>query len=231
MFEFQFDYWKIEIDNIINDYGVSTILTLCPSAFDANGNEENTRCDEWVLRVNENGNGNPVNVTSTTINNQFLNLAGMRGEGYDLSLRFAFDDVLGGKLKWQTDIAHLKSLEEQAAPDTAYVEYQGTRATPEDRASTSLVWKGDSVTHAIISHVVGEWSMMFNDGSSREVKQYSQWDYQFGVDVFSSSHLTIGIKNVDDKAPQQVQSSWPYFNRSLYSAMGRTVVLGWQTNF
>lgn len=233
-FELQLDFWATEIDNIVTDYlsskGILGLLEECPTATNPSDVEvQGSFCDKLILRVSENGVDNPVVVDGFRINNMFLNLAGLRGTGADLAVRFEFDDVFGGKLKWQTEVAFIKTLEEKDFPADSYEEYQGTRGTPRHRSTTSLIWNGEHITHALIAHVVGSWDV--SKTSDLEVERYTQWDYQFGADIASTSRLTFGIKNLTDEQAPFSLSIWPYFSRNLYSAMGRTFTLGWQMNF
>ncbi|WP_337142219.1 hypothetical protein, partial [Staphylococcus aureus] len=47
----------------------------------------------------------------------------------------------------------------------------------------------------------------------------------------SDQSVTVGIRNLFDKNPPHSQVSWPFYQQSDYSNMGRFITLSYSVNF
>ncbi|NQD36453.1 TonB-dependent receptor [Permianibacter sp. IMCC34836] len=228
--EVSLDIWSIDVDNIVSNLGAATIERLCvsnptPPAF----------CAGRVLAAGEvftAWNGATYTATDVTYNDSFLNLAGRKAFGVDLGLGFRYNKVLGGVLKWNAEITRLINIEEEPYPDGGIQELEGTSGNPLWRAKLMLHWQGDAMTHYAAVQYVGRWDIVDGNGEAfYSVDPYAQLDYQAGYAFNAGHRVVLGVQNVTDEAPPTSAFSWPFFNRSLYSALGRTVSLEWQGRF
>lgn len=228
--EISFDLWSVDVDNIISNLGAGTIQQLCvtaptPASF----------CDGRVIAPGEvftAWNGSTFTATAETYNDSFLNLAGRKAFGVDLGFGFRYNKVAGGLLKWNTEITRLINIEEEPYPDGGIQELEGTSGNPLWRAKLTLHWQGNAVTHYTGVQYIGAWDVVDGAGDSiMEIDPYVQLDYQFGYAFNVGHRVVLGVQNLTDEEPPVSSFSWPFFNRSLYSALGRTVSLEWQGRF
>ena len=228
--EFSLDLWQIDVDNIITNLGADTIARLCDG-----GADEPVFCAGRVLQTGEvftAWNGTTYTAEATTYNDSFLNLAGRKAFGVDSGLGLRFNHVAGGVLKFNLELTYLLSLETESYPDSGIQELEGTSGNPRLRSKMSLYWQGNVVTHYAGVQHVGGWDVVNRDGELlTEVDDHVQLDYQFGYGITANQRIVFGVQNLTDEAPPVSSFSWPFFNQSLYSPLGRTASLEWQGRF
>ncbi|MBI2382363.1 MAG: TonB-dependent receptor [Gammaproteobacteria bacterium] len=227
--EFSLEHWRIDVDNVITNLGAGTILNLCQDA------GAPSFCAGRLLQPGTTyvaPNGQVLPITSLTVNDSFLNLAGRNARGYDLGLRLRFDEVLGGTLKWDTELSYLASLEETPYPGGADADLDGNNRNPHWRAKTGLRWQGSEWSHFMgLSHVGGSHIVDVEGANWKNVQSYTQLDYQLGYEYASGQKLVLGVQNIGNEKPPVSSTSWPYFAQDQYSPLGRTVSLEWQGRF
>ena len=249
--EVSFDLWSVDVDNIISNLGAATIAERCLAG--------GTLPDFCAGRIVEPGqtftawDGTQYTPGIRTYNDSFLNLAGRKAFGADLGFAFRFNRVVGGVLKWQTELSRLINLEGEAYPGAGIDEQEGNSGNPLWRAKMTLHWQGESVTHFLAMQYLGAWDYLysvpldpdadgdydenddgfadFSEERSSEVEAFFQFDYQFGYALTTEQRIVFGIQNLTDEEPPVSSLSWPFFNQSLYSPMGRSATLEWQGRF
>ncbi|MFN4289761.1 MAG: TonB-dependent receptor domain-containing protein [Permianibacter sp.] len=249
--EVSFDLWSIDVDNIISNLGARTIADRCLA-----GGTLPDFCVGRIIEANQAftaWDGSQYTPTVRTYNDSFLNLAGRKAFGADLGFAFRFNRVAGGVLKWQTELSRLINLEGETYPGAGISEQEGNSGNPLWRAKMSLHWQGEAITHFLAMQYLGDWDYLysvpldpdadgdfdenddgfadFSEERSSKVDAFYQFDYQFGYALTAEQRIVFGIQNLTDEEPPVSSLSWPFFNQSLYSPMGRSASLEWQGRF
>ena len=198
-----FDLWQIEVEDMITNLGVNTILTATDE------NDELIYSDLIIT--------NPDDSIAYIID-PFLNLDSQKSQGIDITARLAFTDVLELKL----NASHIAKLEQVNTAIGQSRDLEGTYLFPENRISANLIWQTNDFTHTLSAYY-------FDEHGSEDfmIDSYSRFDYQ--VSFAMDSHLfNVMIGNLaDDLAPTNRLGPWPYYEQRMYSPIGRNVSLTW----
>ncbi|MBB1293323.1 TonB-dependent siderophore receptor [Pseudoalteromonas sp. SR41-4] len=68
-------------------------------------------------------------------------------------------------------------------------------------------------------------------GTPLKVSSYAEVNLVSTYNLTSDQSITVGIRNLFDKNPPHSQVSWPFYQQSDYSNMGRFITLSYSVNF
>ncbi|TQV77235.1 TonB-dependent receptor [Aliikangiella marina] len=202
-----FDFWQIEVEDMITNLGVNTILTAVDE------NDELIYGDLIIL--------NPDDTIDFVID-PFLNLESQTAQGMDFTARFGFTD----NLELKVNVSHLNKLERVNAALGETIDFEGEYLFPKNRFSTVLTWKKGDVTHYLSSYYVEA-----HGDENFALGTYSKVDYQLNYE-HGDHRLSFMLGNLlDEEAPTNRLGAWPYYDQRMYSPLGRTTSLTWTYNF
>ncbi len=119
-------------------------------------------------------------------------------EGCDVEFTSAWDRGNGSNVQAQLLLTHMASNKLAFGPDDPLEELAGTYGYPKNRANLNLYWN----TNEWQVGLNGRWIDGFADtvpGST--VASHAEWDTQVSYSGLQSVRLTLGVKNMFDKAP------------------------------
>lgn len=197
------DYWKIEIEDAIDDIGASTILGLCA--------ENGQLCDQVVRAPN----GSLWQGDAGYILNTELNLGEETYAGIDIAASYQFDAFDGMFAISFTGTHYLdkETISIPSEPTTAYDcvgvlnDTDDCFATPEWRHNLTASFQSDSfwgvtATWRYLDEVSYEGSTdTIADG---ELGDTSYLDLSAQFSFLDNSDITLGINNVLDEEPPMV---------------------------
>ena len=202
-----FDYWQIEVEDIITNLGVGTILT----AQDVNGD----------LIYQDLISFNPDN-SIAQVTDPFLNLDEQKAQGIDLATSLAFTE------EWtlKVNASHMLKLEQVNTALDSKTELDGEYLYPRNRVNASLIYKTGSFGHAITAYYLGS-----HGEELLKTDSYTKFDYQ--LSYTNQAHtVRFTVANIADEEPPRFDLlSWPYYEQRMYSPLGRTYSLEWRYAF
>ncbi len=196
------DYWKINIDDTINNIGATTILEQCGLY------------GQLCNQINRSPSGNLWQGTSGYVVDTTINLGENKWEGVDLAFAWTMD-ALGGTFTTNMLGTYMLTKETTslpADPNSAY-DCVGTISTrcfpsPEWRHTASVAYDSNEFWS-----VTGRWRYFQGvdyDGTTDTIAQANMSKSQNYFDLnaifrFMGSHdVTLGVNNVFDKEPPMV---------------------------
>lgn len=202
-----FDVWQIEVDDIITNLGVNTILT--------------TEDESGDLVYADLITYNPNN-TIAFVTDPFLNLDSQKAQGIDISSKLSFTDSLHLKI----NASHLMKLQQQNKALTSSSDLEGEYLFPENRVNMSFIWEVADFEHVLLGKYTGS-----HGDEELEIEGYSTFDYQLNYQ-YDAHQITFMVANLaDEEPPTNKPSAWPYYEQRMYSPLGRTYSLQWKYDF
>jgi outer membrane receptor protein involved in Fe transport len=219
------DYWDISIDDAINTYSATDVLSNC-----VDGSALNAKYCDLVKR---DGNNQIINVAT-----QSINVSNFTASGVDVDANYSLGlseyGVLSFNLKgtylnerqFQTNIEFPDEIDEQA----------GEARTPHLRGLFTTVYSIKDLTMTWTMNYIGSSDLdndaregQFPDWFDNKVDSYTY--HGLNVNYIASENFSIyaGIDNVADKTPPAL----PNLNvgGSLYDAIGRKYYAGVKVTF
>ncbi len=220
-FEFSFDYYYLEIKNLIEDLEPQYIL-------DHSGTYGNN------IQVDEDGKTELLTIMPDNIANQILS-------GFNVGLKIN-EDVAIGSFDYGFNLNYQIKNQRQSTKDAAYEDYLVTENYPKLKGNAFLNFYRDAWRTTLNMNYVGEMA-----GERTYDKQYDGRDSQYRHSVpewitynWSLGYTTpvglgvqFGINNIFDESPELDSSrgDWPYYPRSYHNAIGRQYVLNLDYSF
>jgi len=198
-----FDFWQIEVEDMITNLGVNTILT-------ATDENDDLLYSDLIVR-------NPDDSIAYIID-PFLNLDSQKSQGIDITAKLALTDLLELKI----NASHINEMEQVNAALNESTNLEGSYLFPENRLSANLIWKTNQFTHTLTAYYIGE-----HGNEAFNMESYNRFDYQ--VSFEAENHLiNVMIGNLTDEgAPTNRLGQWPYYEQRMYSPLRRNVSFTW----
>ncbi len=213
-FDLSVDYWDIDIENVITQFGYATLMKLCVDA----PSIDNPYC----ARIDR----DPVTHEATAVRSNQLNAARMHARGIDLGTRYRV--ALGeGEFRAGLKATRLLDMVTETTPGIASgdVEYAGGYKNPDWRATLTLDYElrdftiGWNVQHrsSSVYDLNTDSDEAYPDGNTVDAITYHDlvMNYRFG----DRYQIGFGVKNVFDTYPQFKTNV--YRDNETYDLVGR----------
>ena len=244
------DYYHIKINGAIAGVTLNSIVQNCFNVNDANPSYSNSNfyCQQ-ITR--DQGSG------AIVLAKEFSeNVGSYLTEGVDLEGHWGFDlHDLGlpersGRVRLQTYISYLKSLQITGVPGVPNIDFAGSIG------DTQTAMQADGTTVSDLSHPKWKANTMFGytwgpvgaalhwrfisamqdlmDGPGSGdpgIPAYSYFDLDANYQVTSQIQLTAGLNNLFNKQPPRVAGAPLLTDAATYDVMGRTYYVGVKANF
>ncbi|MCW8997230.1 MAG: TonB-dependent receptor, partial [Kangiellaceae bacterium] len=202
-----FDFWKIEVEDMITNLGVKAILTEV---------DENDNLIYSDLIVT-----NPDNSIAYVIH-PYLNLDSQMAQGIDISARLSFTK----NAELQINISHLAELTQTTNSTGIEQNIEGTYLYPENKVNVNLILGTDSFKHVLSAYYTAE-----HGDETFTVDGYFKADYQLSYTI-GDHRFNLMVANLfDEEPPVNELGQWPYFEQRMYSPLGRNASLSWTYDF
>lgn len=189
-FSFGVEYYKFKQRNLIASLTAGQILN-------------NTAAFGNLVLRNAPAPGETVGTILAVLTN-YQNLSYATYEGYDFNVRWSLPRYSWGQLRMNASATYIAERSNIGATGV-YTEFGGDYSTPLVRGNTSLTWsKGDwtaSIYGSYIGHYTMQGSGISNAATRPDAKAQWVWSPQVAYRGFAKSTITVGIRNVFDKAP------------------------------
>ena len=215
------DYWKIEIENAIDQVGSQDILNKC---VDSAGGINNAFCGA-ITR----GADHKIDFVESTT----LNVAKHEADGIDIEVGYDFA-ALGGDFSTQIIATQLLTRKEYAfqTDPTDFSDFAGTAGESEWQANVILGYKNKNWTanwrtrylEAVDRYTEKELTANPDRSNIMTFETYFQTDVRFGYTFDSNVTLEFGIDNVFDRGlPKYVDGGSTRLSKSVagYDNIGR----------
>ncbi|MBB5206884.1 TonB-dependent receptor [Chiayiivirga flava] len=214
------DYYNIELTNQIAPLGLQTILDL-----EAEGDP---LVDGLVTR-NPNG-------SVAIVNRIPLNLSGFRTSGYDFEVDYRLETDIG-VFSPKFVVSYLDTFETETLPGSGFGDaITGSGFVPDVRAQLQLDWAlGDFGVGIVGDHIGDSYQDATIAGEDVRVTipSWTTWDLQATWSAPWNGKLTVGVRNVADKAPplDNIILSSPFYLNSQYDFYGRVPYVRYEQKF
>ena len=198
-----FDFWKIDVEDMITNLGVQAILT----EVDEN---DNLVYSDFIVR-------NPDDSIAYVID-PFLNLDSQMAQGVDFAARLSFTK----NAELQINISHLAELTQTTRSSGVEQNLEGTYLFPENRFNANLILGTDNFKHVLSGYYTAE-----HGNENFSVDGYFKADYQLTY-TYGDHQFNLMVANLfDEEPPINELGQWPYFEQRMYSPLGRNFSLTW----
>lgn len=209
-FSVTLDWYDIEINNTISEFGSQNILDLC--AYKDKNCEVITRNSLGEI---ENIVDGPVNLNSTTVG------------GMDIVMRYGIESE-SGQWDFSANFSKLNELTEISTLSDGSTQKEnkvGTAASresyPEWRSSISANWKRDDWFASYSARYIGETTEMYSN-EARDIGAIVYHNVSAGYHFDNGLKVKLGINNLADKQPpSSLTNSNINFDQNTYNPVGR----------
>lgn len=201
------DYWQIELEDAISQYGVQFILDECYV------NLDQSRCD-LIFRLPNS------DFSIDNIIDQNVNVASSTGSGIDTEVRWSLDTDLGlfdAAFLW----AHLLERRRTPFPGSPELTLEGTHflnitsddggTYAEDKINFSLHWTFGNFKVGYLAEYISEIEALANyQNYVQKVDSllYHDLVFDYQLERWGTTRFTLGLTNITDEAP-------PYIDRGF----------------
>ncbi|SEL12925.1 TonB-dependent Receptor Plug Domain [Colwellia chukchiensis] len=209
-FSVTLDWYNIDINNTISEFGAQNILDLCAY--------KNKNCD--VITRNSLGEidniiDGPVNLNSTTV------------AGMDMVIRYGIDDN-SGQWDFMANFSKLDELTEVSTLSDGSTQKEdkvGTAASresfPEWRSSISANWKRDDYFASYSARYIGGTTETVSN-EDRDISSIVYHNISAGYHFDNGLKVKLGVNNIADKQPPaSLTNKNINFDQNTYNPVGR----------
>jgi iron complex outermembrane receptor protein len=209
-FSITLDWYDIEIENTISEFGYQEILDLCSS--------ENRNCDV----ISRDSLGEITNIIDGPINLNSTSVSGM-----DVVMSYAIDHQ-SGQWDFSANFSKLDELTEVSTLSDGTTQEEdlvGTAASresyPEWRGSISANWKQNDWFAAYSARYIGETTEMVSD-EPRNISAITYHNISGGYHLDNGLTVKLGINNIADKQPpSSLTNTNINYDQNTYNSVGR----------
>jgi iron complex outermembrane recepter protein len=243
-FSLSLDYYNISIKNVISAVPGLTVLSKCFNLDGSNPSYSNSNLYCNALQRD------PGTGQLLTVATPYANLGGLKTDGFELQVHWAFDAPFVGKAgKFYVDpaITYLSNYKVQLLPGAPYLNYTGIsvggsnpgsvppRAAPKLKALTTFGFKTNALSLGLRWHYQSSLkdvsAILTPNNVQVGVPAYQLWDLFGTYNVGRAVQLRAGINNLADKGLPVVASSQNGTDQALYDAIGRAYYVGLKVSF
>ncbi|MEL6860423.1 MAG: TonB-dependent receptor [Pseudomonadota bacterium] len=233
---FTFDYFDIEITDVISEFAAQEVLNACYEQGDA------SQCAK-INRI-----GSSLGTSGAGIELLTTNLDFLRTKGFDIGLETDWDLDSWGELSVNVLATIQTENENQAASTIPITDCLGRfgndcQPTPELRFNQRTTWRNGAYTASVLWRYFGEVDVQETqrDATFDEFESISaqhRFDLSGSYDVTEALRLTVNVRNVFDEDPpivgNQAGSTARNFANtfpSAYETLGRLWTIGASATF
>jgi len=209
-FNISVDYWKVEIEDIVNNLGAQSILNN-PDAYG------------HLITRDSNGFATLVNATAQ-------NLSFFESSGIDLATSYSIDTGIG-KFGAGLELSYNLSNESRFSPESEVFDNLTQTNVPDYRANLRLNYGiEDFSTTFFVRHIssmkgtnVSQFSEEDLDFLGDTIPSHTRVNWTGSYNVSTNMALTVGVNNIFDQGPHEDTTNWgwPHYPREYYDAVGR----------
>lgn len=206
------DFADIRLTDAISGISADTVLDA-----ELNGNSL-----PQGTKVNRLPTGELASVETTT-----ANVGETRVRVVDIASRYRIDLGTFGNLRSDFYWSHVFNWKSRSTADSPLLDYAGDYGSPKDRASLLLGWDRGAHGFAVtIDYIAAQAADEFQDGDKLVLEGHTDareiYGLQYSYTAPWSTKLTLGVDNLESKAPPEDKKSVTNYNGSLYDVFGRT---------
>lgn len=244
-----FDYWNIELEDMISAPAVGDVLNGCYST-DLNPSREFNSLCALILRSPTDGGFNDVNARGVVLSSS--NLGRMSTDGYDLGVYYGMPVAGGdyGRLNFRLDASWVKSHQFQATPASIDRDCLGFYSTDcgvgpaKFRANLSTVWSMGDMELSLRWRHLGKMELEgLKQGGNwlddyKSISAYNYFDLGLAYNAPWNSRISLTVNNVANKQPPLVGNTIGTTSTNsgntfpqTYDVIGRYITLGMNFRF
>ncbi|MBB5206886.1 TonB-dependent receptor plug domain-containing protein [Chiayiivirga flava] len=219
---FSLDWYHIEVTQQIAPLTLQTILNL-----EAAGNP---LVDGLVTR-------NPQTGAIQFVSRLPLNLSGFRTEGLDFETDYRLETDIG-VFNPNLTVTYIDKFENETLPGSGFNDaITGFGFVPDTRATLALNWSMGDFAAGVIGSYVGNSSQVVtvaeDETVTARIPSWTTWDMQASWQAPWDGRLSIGVRNIADKAPplDNLVLSSPFYLNSQYDFYGRVPYVRYEQKF
>lgn len=207
-FDMSFDYWELDIENLVNDLTAQQIAT----DYEIYG--------ELITRG--------ANDEITVVNATAQNLSFRTTKGIDFSFGYKKSLNEAGNLNFKLAGTYLTGYDEQFSATTPVEDQLEVDRIPDLRAQFSVGYDLNDFSTTMFFNYTGEMNGTNNEEFGPEAGLKETIDSQILVNwsasyAYKGATLRAGINNLMDEEPpvDETDVGWPFYPQEYYNALGR----------
>ena len=229
---FAVDYYNIQIDNGVAQFGAGNILQSCYDDPGFRGQASQGYC-QLVTRGTTTG-------LPLTVNNSYINVASFNTRGFDYTLRYARD--LGpGRFRLNAQVTQYLRQRQQTDPRFDPVEYNGSLNTPKFTGTFDATYTYKKWTARYgVDWIKGTQSyglLGIDETTTNETLRVPDYFTHYASVRYRGDkfEVVLGVQNIFDKQPPQISfgrynrignaplySGYDYVGRSLFVTVSKS---------
>lgn len=203
-FSVSIDFWSIDVEDMITNLGLFTILTAT--------NDQGDLVYEDLITLN------PDN-TIAFVTDPFINIDQQTTTGIDLSASWNITP----ELTWSINASQVNKIEQNNVALDEQTDLAGEYLFPKNRINSSINWRTGDFNQALSIY-----NLASHGTNDNQVDSYTKVDYQLNYHLEAHT-FTFNIDNLlDEEPPSNRPSMWPYYEQRIYSPFGRKFSLQWK---
>ena len=226
-FQFTVDYFRVTLDNQVNDLSIDTLARDEADCRLGTGNltPNSPTCVDAFSRITRFTTGSLAGqIASVRVNP--INIARERTSGVDFSFRGSLPTPVG---RFTLNLSHSHVLDHtfiQFPGDTAIDKLSETSGfyLPRDKSNGSITWDVDKVQFTFSGVRLGK---LPNYDEDAFIKASYLFNATLQADMTDRLRASLTIRNVLDTMPVKdpTWSAYPYYNTSWFDSTGRSVFM------
>ncbi|HEV7135548.1 MAG TPA: TonB-dependent receptor [Steroidobacteraceae bacterium] len=232
------DFYEIEIQNVISVVPGLTTLSKC---FNLDGSNPGYSPTNQFCQLLDR---DPATGQLVLVHTPYENLGGLKTDGIDVQLNWAFDlaDIHGlrvpGTLAIGSGIGYNRNEEVQTLPGTPWAEYSGTNTPngsyPKWKALTSVAYSLGGATAGLRWRYQDAMADVTSVTSPKSpgigVAPYNLYDFFAIYDISPTWQVRGGINNIFGHGIPVVSSSQNHTDAAVFDVIGRAYYVGVRLN-
>jgi iron complex outermembrane receptor protein len=153
----------------------------------------------------------------------FENLSRLRTDGVDVDARWRLPASAAGRFLLALSASYLLSYKAPFAPEEPLTDFAGEYNVPRLRAVGTLDWQRGPWSGTLAGHYVDKFKQFSGaaPGADAHIKSWTTWDLQGSWSGLRDAKLTLGVKNLADKAPPIAIAETLLYVFNQHSVRGR----------
>lgn len=207
-FDISFDYWEMDIEDIVNDLKAQEI---------------SSNYDIYADLIERTASGDIEKVNAIAQNLSFRNTAGI---DFKVGYQYPLADL--GLLRLKFNGSYLLMYDEQFSQLTPTEDQMDVDRVPKLRTQLSGSWEYNNVSTTLYINHIGDMNGTNRDDMDESFEYPTTIDSQIKMNWSASYRYRgmksqVGVNNLTDEGPNPdyTDNGWPYYPQEYYNAIGR----------
>jgi len=228
------DYWNYDYEDLIGP-GQSAASILADECSGSTYTPDD--------RVTRDATGQAISIVNT-----FANLGGVTADGIDLTANYAFDQVLGGELVFNTSITYINTYDIDSGDGSPTFNGANNRnssfgqlgSVPDTRVNLGFDWRNEQHSVSFYVRHIGGYDDRTPNNDYDAIDSFTVFDTQYSFDTSGligegTTNFSIGINNLTDEEPPAIDrdsaNGRRAFDSKVHDPRGRTIYARFKHSF